>query len=253
MHLHGPGARPAPDPGARAPHHAAAVRARFDRVPLPRDAVLGAAHRDGLLVRASVRAAAGGGGGRGAGARAAALFLPRSDRLLRRADHHHGVRGRLRLLEVAAQHEVGHRLRRGLGHRARHQAQRLVHADLSRRALFVDEARRRPAPPPPAAHPAGVRVDGAAGAADLLRALALAVARAGGARADVLQPPPAARALQLRIPGHELEQPADGSRPQADPDDVPVRVDQPHGAGHDAGARDLGRGRAAAPPPRRRP
>ena len=45
LHLHGAGARPAPDPGHGPPRHAAAVRARVDRVSLPRDPVRGAAGR----------------------------------------------------------------------------------------------------------------------------------------------------------------------------------------------------------------
>ena len=43
----------------------------------------------------------------------------------------------------------GHRLRRGLRHRARRQAQRLADADLPGRALPVDAARRSRAPPAP--------------------------------------------------------------------------------------------------------
>ena len=45
LHLHGRGARPAPDPRQGPPHHAAVVRARIDRVSLPRDPVRGAAGR----------------------------------------------------------------------------------------------------------------------------------------------------------------------------------------------------------------
>ena len=55
--LHGPDARSAPDPGQGPTHHAAAVRARVDRVSLPRDPVRGAAGRDGLPVRARVAVA----------------------------------------------------------------------------------------------------------------------------------------------------------------------------------------------------
>ena len=63
----------------------------------------------------------------------------------------------------------------------------------------------------------------------------------GGADARVHQPPPAARALQLRVPGPQLEQSADDHGAQADSCDRAVRRDRVHGAGHDAGA---GGGRA---------
>ena len=58
------------------------------------------------------------------------------------------------------------------------------------------------------------------GPLDLLRALALAVERADRAHARVRQPPPAARALQLRVPRPELEQPADDDRDEAAPRDA---------------------------------
>ena len=48
----------------------------------------------------------------------------------------------------------------------------------------------------------------------------------GGADARLRQPPPAARALQLRVPGAELEQPADDHGAQADPRDGAVRRDR---------------------------
>ena len=48
LHLHGPDARAAPASRSRAAHHAAAVRARIDRLSIPRHPVRGAADRDGL-------------------------------------------------------------------------------------------------------------------------------------------------------------------------------------------------------------
>ena len=98
----------------------------------------------------------------------------------------------------------------------------------------------------------------------LLRALAVAVERAGRAHARLRQPPPAARALQLRVPRPQLEQPADDHRAQAAPRDGAVRRDRVHRARDDAGAGGgrrggAGRGGAADEPvaptavPRRAP
>ena len=193
-------------------HHAAAVRARIDGVSLPRDPVRGAAGRDGLPVRAAVGAAAAG-GGRGACWRwrsRTTSFTRRSPASTRRSPPWRsrsasptGSRCAARAGASPAASLFGIAL--GVKHNAW-----LMPFFLAAHYLWM--RRGDSAPPPPAAHPAGVRVDGGAGAAHLLRALAVAVARADGAHARVLQPPPAARALQLRVPGPELEQPADDHR-----------------------------------------
>ena len=92
LHLHGPGARPASHPRARPPHHAAAVRARVDGLPLPGDPLRGAAGGARVPLLPALRRLARRGRGRRADARAAALLLPRADRLLRRAHHDDGLR-----------------------------------------------------------------------------------------------------------------------------------------------------------------
>ena len=70
----------------------------------------------------------------------------------------------------------------------------------------------------------------------LLRALAVAVERADRAHARIRQPPPAARALQLRVPRPQLEQPAHDHRAEVDPCDGAVRRDRVHRPRDDAGA-----------------
>ena len=79
-------------------------------------------------------------------------FFHAPDLLLRRADHDDGVRGRVRVLEVAAQPALGDRGGRAVRHRAGREAQRLADAVLSRRHyLWMRRgdlrARRFPRPP----------------------------------------------------------------------------------------------------------
>ena len=156
------------------------------------------------------------------------------------------------LLEVAARSALGDRHRRrssaialGVKHNA------WLMPVLSRRALPVDAARAICAARRLTPHPAGVRLDGGAGAADLLRALALALAGAGRAHARLRAAPPRARALQLRVPRPQLEPAADHHGDEAAARHRAVRRDRLHRAGDHAGARRLGAGVLAAPPPRR--
>ena len=80
------------------------------------------------------------------------------------------------------------------------------------------------------------------GPLDLLRALALAVAGADPARVQMyFNRHLLHEHYNFEYLGSNWNNPPTDLAPQADPDDVPVRVDQPHGAGDDARARALGR------------
>ena len=190
--------------------------ARFDRLPLPGDPVRGAAGGDGLPVRAAVRR-------RGrrrrpaarADAGAAALLLPRADRLLRRArSPPWRSRSASPTGSRCAARAGGSRPGVLFGVALGHQAQRLADAVLPRRPLPVDAAGRLSLRAPRACRACRWRSSSmlVLGPIIFFAALALAVARADRAHARVPQPPPAARALQLRVPGAELEQPADDHR-----------------------------------------
>ena len=127
--LHGADAGAASDPGAWPAHHVAAVRARVDRLPLPGNPVRRGAGRrwsTGSRGRWLPRPAA---------AAAAVLTLAQPHYFFHAPiacfdapDHHDGVRGRLRVLEIAAQPALGDRGGRAVRDRPRRQTQRLADA-----------------------------------------------------------------------------------------------------------------------------
>ncbi len=98
----------------------------------------------------------------------------------------------------------------------------------------------------------GVRLDAGAGPDPVLSALAMAVGGAERPGARVRAAAPRARALQLRVPGSELQSAADDRRAQVAAGHGAVRGDGVDGSRDDPGAGGGGRG-VLGPPPARRP
>ena len=159
--------------------------------------------------------------GGGADARAAALLLPRADRLLRRAHHDHGLRGRatrywksLRIARWGILRGVVFGLALGVKHNAW-----LMPFFLIGHYLWMRRGDLRA--PPACRRAAGVRVDAGAGAAHLLRCTGPGCGWPRRAHAQLRAAPPRARALQLRVPRPELEPAAHHRRPEAAARDRP--------------------------------
>ena len=137
--LHGPDARPAPDPRARAgTSRCRCSRANRPRFASPPSCLRRCWSRWSTGSRGAGAARAGRCRGRRADAGAAALLLSRANRLLRCADHDDGLRGGFAYWKSLRIPRWGIAAGVALRHRAGGEAQRLADAVLPGRPLPVD-------------------------------------------------------------------------------------------------------------------